>query len=324
MMRRFAAALLSVVFCAGPALAQSGLLSANQMWAGPSSGGQAFARARALVGADLPTPGASSLGGVQSLTCSSSNWFRTLSTSGILGCSQPSFTDLTGSLACAQAPALTGDVTTLAGSCATTIGNAPVIAKVLTGYVSGAGTLSAADSILSAIQKLNGNDVANAATAANAGNLTAGTLLAARMPAMTGDCTTVAGAVAVTCTKMNGVDQTTPWTPYTVTPTCTTGSATWGVTSGRFKTNGGKSVLVSIDVILTTNGASCVSPIIPLPVNAVSSGFSQTVIGQETVTSGVIFAGKILSGGSSMTLGAPGIGVGSGSHYIATGPYESQ
>lgn len=43
-----------------------------------------------------------------------------------------------------------------------TITNAPVIAKVLTGYTSGAGTISATDSILSAIQKLNGNDATNA------------------------------------------------------------------------------------------------------------------------------------------------------------------
>src|ERR1019366_9354335 len=52
---------------------------------------------------------------------------------------------------------LTGDVTSVGN--ATTLGNAPVIAKVLTGYVSGAGVISAADSILTAIQKLNGNTV---------------------------------------------------------------------------------------------------------------------------------------------------------------------
>lgn len=51
---------------------------------------------------------------------------------------------------------LTGDVTSSGN--ATTLTNAPVIAKVLTGYTSGAGTLSSADSILSAFQKLNGND----------------------------------------------------------------------------------------------------------------------------------------------------------------------
>ena len=50
---------------------------------------------------------------------------------------------------------LTGDVTSVGN--ATTLTNAPVIAKVLTGFTSGAGTVSAADSILSALQKINGN-----------------------------------------------------------------------------------------------------------------------------------------------------------------------
>ena len=50
---------------------------------------------------------------------------------------------------------LTGDVTSVGN--ATTLTNAPVIAKVLTGYVSGAGTVATTDSILGAIQKLNGN-----------------------------------------------------------------------------------------------------------------------------------------------------------------------
>ena len=55
---------------------------------------------------------------------------------------------------------LTGDITSVGN--ATTLTNAPVIAKVLTGYTSGAGTVSATDSILQAIQKLNGNDATNA------------------------------------------------------------------------------------------------------------------------------------------------------------------
>ena len=54
---------------------------------------------------------------------------------------------------------LTGDVTSVGN--ATTLTNAPVIAKVLTGYVSGAGVVAATDSILQAIQKLNGNIEAN-------------------------------------------------------------------------------------------------------------------------------------------------------------------
>ena len=55
---------------------------------------------------------------------------------------------------------LTGDVTSVGN--ATTLTNAPVIAKVLTGYTSGAGTVAATDSILQAIQKLNGNNATNA------------------------------------------------------------------------------------------------------------------------------------------------------------------
>lgn len=55
---------------------------------------------------------------------------------------------------------LTGDVTSSGN--ATTLTNAPVIAKVLTGYTSGAGTVASTDSILQAIQKLNGNDATNA------------------------------------------------------------------------------------------------------------------------------------------------------------------
>jgi hypothetical protein len=70
--------------------------SANAVFAGPTSGGATSPTFRALVGADMPTPGASSLGGVQSLTCSSHNWFNSLSTSGVLGCTQPAIADISG------------------------------------------------------------------------------------------------------------------------------------------------------------------------------------------------------------------------------------
>jgi hypothetical protein len=55
--------------------------------------------------------------------------------------------------------ALTGEVTASGpGSVAATVTNSAVIGKVLTGYSSGAGTVSATDTILQAFQKLNGND----------------------------------------------------------------------------------------------------------------------------------------------------------------------
>lgn len=57
--------------------------------------------------------------------------------------------------------ALTGEGSaTGPGSSTLTLSNAAVIGKVLTGYTSGAGTVSASDSLLSAIQKLNGNTAA--------------------------------------------------------------------------------------------------------------------------------------------------------------------
>lgn len=52
-MKRFLAPFFGLLL-ATTAHAQSGLLPANQVWAGPPSGGQGFARARVLVSADLP------------------------------------------------------------------------------------------------------------------------------------------------------------------------------------------------------------------------------------------------------------------------------
>jgi Protein of unknown function (DUF1566) len=51
---------------------------------------------------------------------------------------------------------LAGDVT--GTQVATVVGNSAVLSKVLTGYVSGAGTVAATDNILQAIEKLNGNN----------------------------------------------------------------------------------------------------------------------------------------------------------------------
>ena len=94
---------------------------ANFVWAGPTSGGSTTPAFRALVGADLPLPSASTLGGIQSLTSTSHQWVNAISTSGVPSTSQPAFTDVSGSLACSQTPAFTGDSTKSAGSCATTV-----------------------------------------------------------------------------------------------------------------------------------------------------------------------------------------------------------
>ena len=76
--------------------------TANYVWAGPTTGAAATPAFRALVGADLPNPGASSKGGVQSLASVASNWINTISTSGVPSATQPAFTDISGTLALPQ------------------------------------------------------------------------------------------------------------------------------------------------------------------------------------------------------------------------------
>jgi hypothetical protein len=69
---------------------------------------------------------------------------------------------------------LTGEVTS--SGMATTVTNAAVIAKTLTGFTSGAGTVSSADSLLGAIQKTTGNIAANTTSiATNTTNITTNT-----------------------------------------------------------------------------------------------------------------------------------------------------
>lgn len=76
-----------------------------------------------------------------------------------------------------QAITLSGEASgTGATSISVTLSNSAVIGKVLTGYVSGAGTVAATDTILQAIQKLNGNIAAVGASSITIGstNITLG------------------------------------------------------------------------------------------------------------------------------------------------------
>lgn len=93
----------------------------NIVYAGPTTGAATAPTFRALVGADLPNPSATTLGGVESITSTSHNFLTSISTSGVPSKAQPAFSDLSGSATCAQLPAFTGDITTSAGSCGTTL-----------------------------------------------------------------------------------------------------------------------------------------------------------------------------------------------------------
>lgn len=83
----------------------------NIVWAGPTTGSAAAPTFRALVGADLPNPGASSLGGIQSLAATTHQWINSISTSGVPGASQPACADLSNAGVFCPASAGTGVIT---------------------------------------------------------------------------------------------------------------------------------------------------------------------------------------------------------------------
>ena len=68
--------------------------SANQVFAGPTTGSAAAPTFRALVGADLPNPSSSTLGGVQSKAAVSHQFLTSISTSGVPALAQPAHADL--------------------------------------------------------------------------------------------------------------------------------------------------------------------------------------------------------------------------------------
>ena len=103
----------SPVTSTGTLTVSLGTEAANLIWAGPSTGAASAPTFRSLVGADLPNPSASSLGGVQSFAGTTSQWIRQISTSGVPTASQPAFTDISGVASAAQLPNPTA--TTLGG-----------------------------------------------------------------------------------------------------------------------------------------------------------------------------------------------------------------
>lgn len=161
---------------------------------------------------------------------------------------------------------LTGDVTSVGN--ATTLTNAPVIAKVLTGYTSGAGTVSATDSILQAIQKLNGNDATNA-------DLT-GAITSVGNATSLGSFTSANLATALTDETGSGANVFAT-SPTLVTPNI--GAAT-GTSLVATSTITGAELLASNGLVLnnTTIGTSYTLP----------TGYNASSVGPVTVSGGIV------------------------------------
>jgi hypothetical protein len=236
---------------------------------------------------------------------------------------------------------LTGDVTSVGN--ATTLTNAPVIAKVLTGYVSGAGTVAATDSILQAIQKLNGNNATNAnltgpitstgnATAIAAQTGTGTTFVMQASPSLTTPALGTPSSGTLTNCTFPTLNQNTTGTAAGLSTTLAVASGGTGqttYTNGQLligNTTGGtltKTTLTAGSNITITNGAGSIS----IAGNAgtvtsvtgtspvVSSGGATPAISMAAATTSVngyltstdwtTFNGKLTSGGA---LGTPSSG----------------
>ncbi len=96
----------SPVTAAGTLTGTLNTQSANLVFAGPSSGAAAAPAFRALVGADLPVPSATTLGGTESAAAVAHEWINSISTAGVPALSQPTFSDLSGAATLAQLPAI--------------------------------------------------------------------------------------------------------------------------------------------------------------------------------------------------------------------------
>lgn len=140
--------------------------SANTIYAGPASGAAAVAAFRALVGADLPVPSLTTLGGVQAKAAVASNWLRSLGTDGVLTASQPAFPDISGSVAAAQLPNPT----------ATTLGGVKSKASVASNFLTQIGTDGSVSQAQPGFADISG------------------AVASTQMPAFSGDVSTSAGA----------------------------------------------------------------------------------------------------------------------------------
>ena len=192
---------------------------------------------------------------------------------------------------------LTGEATSTGN--AVTLTNSAVIGKVITGYVSGAGTVAATDTILQAIQKLNGNDATNA-------NLTG-------VITSVGNATSIASQTG-TGTKFVVDTSPTLITPNLGTPTSLVGTNITGtataftasnVTTNANLTGGVTSVGNAATVITNANltgGVTSVGNAATVVTNANLTGGVTSVGNAATVVTNANLTGEATSVGNAVTL----------------------
>lgn len=182
----------------------------NKVLVGPSSGADAQPTFRYLVGADLPLPSASTLGGVESKAAVTSQWINSISTAGIPTLSQPAFSDLAGTVGAGQLPTPTS----------VTLGGVKSLNAVAQNFLTSITTAGLPVAAQPACTDLSDASPSCATDATNASNISSGTLPAARLPNPTASTLGGVESLAVIPTQfLTGI--TTSGVPLQAQPACT-------------------------------------------------------------------------------------------------------
>lgn len=159
MLKKLLSVAVLIATCSG-AMAESGQLGANQIWGNPTASGAPSKPSN--IGSYLTQGTGITISGTPKATIGLTNQITAGGPTGSatqtpvitynaqgqltvvsLATIAPPFSAVTGSLACSQHPALTGFVTSPAGSCATSLGATITIAQGGTGQVTQAAAISA-------------------------------------------------------------------------------------------------------------------------------------------------------------------------------------
>lgn len=173
----------------------------NTILAGPATGSNAAPTFRTLVGADLPNPAPTTLGGVESKAAVTHNFLTQIGTDGSVAQAQPAFTDISGTATTTQGgtgqnfSASTGVVQVLSGtaSASTALANGTT-----------ATTQSAADNSTKLATTAYADSAVSSKALTNTHILVGNGSNVATDVAMSGDAT-IANTGAVTVAKVNGV-----------------------------------------------------------------------------------------------------------------------
>ena len=167
---------------------------------------------------------------------------------------------------------LTGEATSVGNTA--TLTNSAVIGKVITGYTSGAGVVAATDTILQAIQKLDGNTAAS-----GSGTVTSVSVVTANGLAGTVANASIAPAITLT-TSVTGVIK-------------GNGTALSAATSGTDYSLGTSALATGIVKSTTTTGALTIAIAADFPtLNQSTTGNAATVTTNANLTGGVTSVGN--------------------------------